>query len=508
MADASSAEAESSKKCPDTGQPIAESTSESEVSSVSGDGVSSSCHSPKPNPFQPVKAAKFVPTISSPSLNPFGMRPSLRQDIVSTSNNSFTMSANNAKFVLRPSALSPHPQNNRSEVSSGQTTVSSLLKPAKLPDPTKALGKDQEEVEKENEASSADAPVPVMKLFGVGVGAGSEEASSDSKGDNLFQAALKEHTDGQKTVDSSSSPGKVGSNTDAGENILGENLTEKVTGVHTSPKGHVSSSGFVFGENLAERVQFKEGDSGDDASEEKNGVSSPDSTNTVEQSNSDHNKTLEESAREYQLTHGRKTELQKVEVVTGEENESNVIQTNGKLFVFDGDDQNWIERGTGLLRLNDMRCESSNTFQSRLLMRTQGSLRLILNTKIWPAMTVDRASQKSVRITGTDGDGGRKVFLIVTNPKDTENLLRALDWRVQQLRVQEEKLQASHGTEKRKAEPESPTDETSLKKIKKSGEEDCPPRVREESDSSVVDPETEVSSESQASSFTLRTDSD
>ncbi|WAR24412.1 RANB3-like protein [Mya arenaria] len=299
MADASSAEAESSKKCPDTGQPIAESTSESEVSSV-----------------------------SAPSLNPFGMRPSLRQDIVSTSNNSFTMSANNAKFVLRPSALSPHPQNNRSEVSSGQTTVSSLLKPAKLPDPTKALGK-------------------------VGVGAGSEEASSDSKGDNLFQAALKEHTDGQKTVDSSSSPGKVGSNTDAG---------------------------FVFGENLAERVQFKEGDSGDDASEEKNGVSSPDSTNTVEQSNSDHNKTLEESAREYQLTHGRKTELQKVEVVTGEENESNVIQTN--------------------------------------VMRTQGSLRLILNTKIWPAMTVDRASQKSVRITGTDGDGGRKVFLIVKKNND------------------------------------------------------------------------------------------
>jgi len=43
-------------------------------------------------------------------------------------------------------------------------------------------------------------------------------------------------------------------------------------------------------------------------------------------STEDNRKTLEESAREYQLTHGKKTELQEVEVFTGEENESNVIQ--------------------------------------------------------------------------------------------------------------------------------------------------------------------------------------
>ena len=37
-------------------------------------------------------------------------------------------------------------------------------------------------------------------------------------------------------------------------------------------------------------------------------------------------KSLEESAREYQATHGKKTELQEVEIVTGEEDESNVLQ--------------------------------------------------------------------------------------------------------------------------------------------------------------------------------------
>ena len=43
----------------------------------------------------------------------------------------------------------------------------------------------------------------------------------------------------------------------------------------------MSSSGFVFGENLAERVQFNmDGKKG----EENNGVASPDSTDQTEQS--------------------------------------------------------------------------------------------------------------------------------------------------------------------------------------------------------------------------------
>ena len=41
------------------------------------------------------------------------------------------------------------------------------------------------------------------------------------------------------------------------------------------------------------------------------------------------------------------------------------LQINGRLFVFDGDHQNWLERGRGIFRLNDMRCNSS-AFQSRL----------------------------------------------------------------------------------------------------------------------------------------------
>ena len=59
-------------------------------------------------------------------------------------------------------------------------------------------------------------------------------------------------------------------------------------------------------------------------------------------------------------------------------------------------------------------------------MRTQGSLRLILNTKLWPQMQVDKASEKSVRITAMDTeDQGVKVFLIsVRISKDHERITK------------------------------------------------------------------------------------
>lgn len=58
-------------------------------------------------------------------------------------------------------------------------------------------------------------------------------------------------------------------------------------------------------------------------------------------------------------------------------------------------------------------CVRAPTCLSCAVMRTQGSLRLILNTKLWPQMQVDKASEKSIRITAMDTeDQGLKVFLI------------------------------------------------------------------------------------------------
>ena len=43
-----------------------------------------------------------------------------------------------------------------------------------------------------------------------------------------------------------------------------------------------------------------------------------------------------------------------------------VFQINAKLYVFQKESQSWIERGRGLLRLNDMSNTERQSFQSRL----------------------------------------------------------------------------------------------------------------------------------------------
>ena len=112
---------------------------------------------------------------------------------------------------------------------------------------------------------------------------------------------------------------------------------------------------------------------------------------------------------------------------------------NCKLFTYDKGTLSWVEKGRGLLRLNDKELEDGS-IQSRLgnfllvvllpqyllvlgsitvtclstyiVARTQGSLRVVLNTKVWAGMSVDRPSPKSVRLTAMDGGDTMRVFLV------------------------------------------------------------------------------------------------
>ncbi|XP_017351573.2 ran-binding protein 3b isoform X5 [Ictalurus punctatus] len=198
---------------------------------------------------------------------------------------------------------------------------------------------------------------------------------------------------------------------------------------------------FVFGQNMSERVLSppKGGESTAEGCKETASVSEPSSQETTPEKNHSVTESLEESAAAYTKATAKKCILEKVEVRTGEEAESNVLQMQCKLFVFDKPAQSWIERGRGLLRLNDMASTDDGTLQSRLVMRTQGSLRLILNTKLWAQMQVDKASEKSVRITAMDTeDQGVKVFLISASSKDAGQLAAALHHRILALRSRAE----------------------------------------------------------------------
>ncbi|XP_021488645.2 ran-binding protein 3 isoform X1 [Meriones unguiculatus] len=203
-----------------------------------------------------------------------------------------------------------------------------------------------------------------------------------------------------------------------------------------------ASTKFVFGQNMSERVLSppKLNEANSDASRETTHAQSGSESSSQEAAPK--KESLAESAAAYTKATAWTCLLEKVEVITGEEAESNVLQMQCKLFVFDKTSQSWVERGRGLLRLNDMAATDDGTLQSRLVMRTQGSLRLILNTKLWAQMQMDKASEKSIRITATDAeDQGVKVFLISASSKDTGQLYAALHHRILALRSRAEQEQ-------------------------------------------------------------------
>ncbi|KAK8731800.1 hypothetical protein OTU49_007268, partial [Cherax quadricarinatus] len=231
----------------------------------------------------------------------------------------------------------------------------------------------------------------------------SEDSSTSSNNSNsnsrkLF-LPLARNGDGK---DSSASP-NLGSN----NFIFGQNLQSKV-----APTDSASSSATTNGRPVT-------GNLFTDAASEIS-LPSEESTWTSGQS-------LEESSRE--LTEKEKSQKRKfdhVEVITGEESESNVLQMNCKLYAWVNG--SWQERGRGILRLNDW--DAGQEIHSRLVIRTQGTLTVMLNTKVWAEMSIERASSKSVRFTALDADGQPKIFLAMGSPKDVDLLYNSLEWRV------------------------------------------------------------------------------
>ncbi|KAF5912130.1 hypothetical protein HPG69_003405 [Diceros bicornis minor] len=202
------------------------------------------------------------------------------------------------------------------------------------------------------------------------------------------------------------------------------------------------SSDFVFGENMVERVLGTqkltqpqlENDSYTTEKPFKSTLKFP-ITSPNSRTDFIKNISLIESAAAFSSKPSPKCLLEKIHVITGEEAEHNVLKINCKLFIFNKTAQSWIERGRGALRLNDTASSDCGTFQSRLIMRNQGSLRLILNSKLWAQMEIQRANHKNLRITATDlEDCSIKVFLIQASAKDTGYLYAAIHHRLVALR--------------------------------------------------------------------------
>ncbi|NXS96197.1 RNB3L protein, partial [Jacana jacana] len=130
------------------------------------------------------------------------------------------------------------------------------------------------------------------------------------------------------------------------------------------------------------------------------------------------NATLTESAAACTSKPVEKILLDKVEVITGEEAEHNVLQINCKLFVFNKLSLTWIERGRGSLKLNDTSSNKCGMLQSRL--------------------TISLLLKISVRLFVKNRDfsqfGLHALYVLQASSKDTECLYTAIHHRLVALR--------------------------------------------------------------------------
>lgn len=212
-----------------------------------------------------------------------------------------------------------------------------------------------------------------------------------------------------------------------------------------------SESNFVFGQNIHERivgvpdtsVSSAEDNQIDSSSGSKlfamSGPSTSEasaagsSTNGAEAKESSTVEDLTKVAREYEESRAQKRKLDAVETFTGEEDEMNIVDMSCKLFAFVA--SNWEQRGPGSLRLNDVNTDDA---RSRVVFRTLGNFRVLLNTKVWGGMVVEKPNQKNLRLTAIDpSDGSVKIYLIMARPDDISTLYDALKKRIESERKRE-----------------------------------------------------------------------
>lgn len=179
---------------------------------------------------------------------------------------------------------------------------------------------------------------------------------------------------------------------------------------------------------------------------------------TSSSSNSTSQLSLVEAARKYEEMKGaQKRKYDEVELFTGEEDEENIVEMNCKLYTFEN--MNYEERGRGMLRLNDKKSSS------RLVFRASGSLRVLLNTKVWKDQTCEKASAKSLRITAFNNEGQLKIYIIQGSSGDIESLHHELQRRIEREQLRDSEEESTPSTPSQPESSEEVTAEPVNKKL-------------------------------------------
>lgn len=113
--------------------------------------------------------------------------------------------------------------------------------------------------------------------------------------------------------------------------------------------------------------------------------------------------------------------LQRQEVKSGEESEEVVYQVNAKLYQLSDLKHGWKERGVGFIRVN----KNKSTGKARLVMRSRGILKVILNLPLVKGFKIQRGfpgslqGEKFIRITAVDDNNAPLQYAVKTGKADT-----------------------------------------------------------------------------------------
>ncbi|XP_031624655.1 ran-binding protein 3 [Contarinia nasturtii] len=399
------------------------------------------------------------------------LRPSAFQ------NNGSAETASSSKSILRPSSFQLAPStlstannsNNKSECSNEPSTTSHSDSPFELKEEKQSTSTSNESTKEDdskissttnndgdNNGENSDETKVIPNPFNNSKVKGTEHDEDDDETDSASKPSDDDKSKQQPTQEkkpdlldgsnlfaantkslfasaASKSPFLAANNGSESSFVFGQNIHERIVGVPDTSVSSASSSAddnhsdsssgsklfAVSSASTSEATSAGGGSGGTGGGGGSTNGAEPKESSTVED--------LTKVAREYEESRAQKRKLDAVETFTGEEDEVNVVDMSSRLFAFVA--SNYEQRGPGSLRLNDVKTDDA---RSRVVFRTLGNFRVLLNTKVWGGMIVEKPSQKSLRFTAIDSnDGAVKIYLVMARPDDINTLYSALKKRIE-----------------------------------------------------------------------------
>ncbi|GAV53069.1 hypothetical protein ZYGR_0AI03510 [Zygosaccharomyces rouxii] len=261
-----------------------------------------------------------------------------------------------------------------------------------------------------------------------------EQAKKEDVKENSEEKETSKEKNSEDTKDSKESEKKDPQN----ENESNSDAKEKSTSEESKPKFVFgASSSFGSGFKVAGSAPLKSEEAKKEVSKEKgtpkpsafgSGLSFGSGFGVLKKSDKEDSKDKTPEAGSDTRERSRESsssanavKLQKQDVKSGEESEETIYQANAKLYQLADIEVGWKERGIGVIKVN----KNVNTGKSRLVMRSRGMLKVILNLSLVKGFTVQKGfvgsmqGEKFIRMVTQDDNKAPIQTAVKTGSKET-----------------------------------------------------------------------------------------